>query len=58
MVLVRAVTTRTELRFALLLLSAPLIIGAAYLFHLAFERPFLSHASSVMRQGSVRTPDA
>ena len=43
-------------RFLLLVLSIPVIVGAAYLFHLAFERPFLSKRTAVqnnMIQGNT-----
>lgn len=33
---------RPEIMFVLLLLTVPLIVGIAYLFHLAFEKPFLN----------------
>jgi peptidoglycan/LPS O-acetylase OafA/YrhL len=33
---------RPEIMFGLLILTIPLIVGLAYLFHLAFERPFLN----------------
>jgi peptidoglycan/LPS O-acetylase OafA/YrhL len=45
LVLVRFVTPKPEARFALLLCAIPIIVGAAYLFHLAFERPFLNMRS-------------
>ncbi|MEP6754385.1 MAG: acyltransferase [Chthonomonadales bacterium] len=37
-------------RFLLLVVSIPLIVGVAYLFHLVFERPFLSMRKAIQNK--------